>query len=241
MRKKQDESIISQQSYYVVKSNAIIQKSRFSMTTQQQKIILFLVSKIKPNEEVCHPYTVSVREFCKVCNIDFNNGKNYINIKTAIKEVADKSIWLTLPNGKERLLRWLDRVELDKNNGMIEVRFSTDMMPFLLDLKEKYTQYQLDNILPMKSKYGIRLFELLKSYANMDKVLTLSIDELKKRMDCENYTRFPDFRRNALERAVEDINCYTDLVVRYELKKDHSRGYNTITFIVYPASGKREN
>lgn len=237
MSSKQDEMVISQQNYFVVKSNDIIQKSRFSMSLQQQKIILFLISKIKPQEETRHPYTVSVRDFCKVCNIDHDNGQNYINVKAAVKEVADKSIWVTLPNGKERLLRWLDFVELDKNNGTINVRFSEDMMPFLIDLKEKYTQYRLDNILPMKSKYGIRLFELLKSYANMDNLLLISIADLKKRMDCEHYTRFPDFRRYALEKAVEDINTYTDIAVRYRLKKEHSRGYTHIEFIIFHATG----
>lgn len=233
-----EENIISQQNYFVVKSNDIIQKSRFSMNLQQQKIILFLISKIKPLEETRHPYTISIRDFCKVCNIDYNNGQNYAHIKAAVKDVADKSIWITMPNGKERLLRWLDLVELDRNSGTIEVRFSESMMPFLLDLKERYTQYRLDNILPMKSKYGIRLFELLKSYANMDNLFSISIDELKRRMDCENYTRFPDFRRYALEKAVEDINTYSDISVKYRLKKESSRAYTHIEFIILPATGE---
>ena len=209
------------------------------MSVQQQKIILFLISKIKPMETHSREYTVSIRDFCKVCNIDFDNGKNYINVKAAVKEVADKSIWITLENDREVLLRWLDRVILDKNSGEMTVRFNEDMLPFLIDLQERYTQYRLDNILPMKSKYGIRLYELLMSYVNMDLPLTLSIDELKKRMDCENYTRFPDFRRNALEKAIKDINYYTDLTVRYELKKENSRGYNLITFWIFLAEGEK--
>lgn len=236
--KTQETSILQQQSFFVVKSNRIIQKSRFSMTVQQQKVMLYLISKIKPeDDESCH-YQISIRDFCKVCGIDYNNGQNYINVKKAIKEIADKSMWLTLPNGKEVLLRWLNRVSIDRAGGTITVSFHEDMLPFLLDLQERYTQYSLELVLPMKSKYGIRLYELLKSFAHMDKPITFTIDELKQRMDCDKYERFPDFRRYALEKAVEDINSYSDLSVSYILRKDTgSRSYTKIIFSIDRATG----
>ena len=231
-------SIIKQQSYFVVKSNKIIQKSRFSMSVQQQKVMLYLISKIRPQDDETRYYQITIRDFCKVCNIDYDNGQNYINVKKAIKEIADKSMWLTLPSGREVLLRWLNRVEIDKAGGVINVSFHEDMMPFLLDLQEKYTQYSLELVLPMKSKYGIRLYELLKSYSFMDKNITFTIDELKTRMDCDKYKRFPDFRRYALEKAVEDINTFSDLSVSYSLRKSEgSRSYTKITFRIDEAEG----
>lgn len=231
-------SIIKQQSYFVVKSNKIIQKSRFSMTIQQQKVMLYLISKIRPQDDETRYYQITIRDFCKVCNIDYDNGQNYINVKKAIKDIADKSMWLTLPSGKEILLRWLNRVEIDKAGGVINVSFHEDMMPFLLDLQERYTQYSLELVLPMKSKYGIRLYELLKSYSFMEKNITFTIDELKTRMDCDKYKRFPDFRRYALEKAVEDINTYSDLAVSYVLRKSEgSRSYTKITFRIDEAEG----
>ena len=36
------------------------------------------------------------------------------------------------------------------------------MKPYLLGLQNNYTEYTLDNILAMKSVYGIRIFELLQ-------------------------------------------------------------------------------
>ena len=208
------------------------------MSVQQQKVMLYLISKIRPQDDETRYYQITIRDFCKVCNIDYDNGQNYINVKKAIKEIADKSMWLTLPSGREVLLRWLNRVEIDKAGGVINVSFHEDMMPFLLDLQEKYTQYSLELVLPMKSKYGIRLYELLKSYSFMDKNITFTIDELKTRMDCDKYKRFPDFRRYALEKAVEDINTFSDLSVSYSLRKSEgSRSYTKITFRIDEAEG----
>lgn len=226
----------AQRNYYVVKGNELIQKSRFSLPVQQMKVLLYLISKIQPTDEPGKLYTIEINDFCRVCGIDFSNGQNYIDIKAAIKSIADKSIWLTSPDGKtEILLRWIDRAIIQKNDGSISIRFHEDMFPYLLDLQERYTQYKLVNILPMRSKYGIRLYELLKSFENLEGAIVMSIDELKKRMDCDKYaSRFPDFRRYALDKAIEDINQYSDLSVSYRLtKENNSRAYNKIVFYVY--------
>lgn len=228
-------SIVKQQSFFVAKSNEIIQKSRFSMTVQQQKIMLFLISKIKPEDEPGELYTITVRDYCAVCNIDGDSGKNYADIRASLKAIADKSMWLKRWDGKEVLLRWLDRIELDSKGGTITVRFHEDMFPYLMNLRSRYTQYSLEYILPMKSKYGIRLYELMRSYANMESVITIPIDELKTRMDCDKYKRFPDFRRYALEPALADINNNSDISVKINLrKKNNSRSYTDIEFYIHP-------
>lgn len=57
------------------------QKSRSSMTIQQNKIILYLISKIKPEDTGKENYIISIPEFCEVCKISYENGKNQTDIK----------------------------------------------------------------------------------------------------------------------------------------------------------------
>ena len=40
---------VADRNQYVVKSNDLIRKTRYNLTTQQQKIVLFAISKIKPS------------------------------------------------------------------------------------------------------------------------------------------------------------------------------------------------
>lgn len=208
-------SISEQQTLFVAKSNDLIQQSRFSMSVQQNKIMLYLIGKIKPSDTGTETYSLSVREFCKVCNIDFDSGKNYTDAKKALKALADKSVWIKQEDGSEVLVRWLNRIKLNHETNCFEVSFHEDMLPYLYDLKIKYTKYCFDNVLLMKSKYGIRLYELLKSYQFLGRGITFSLEELKKRLDAENYSRYPDFRRYVLEKAIEDINTYSDIKVGY--------------------------
>lgn len=228
--------ITKKQSYYVVKDNALIQRTRYSLTTQQQKLLLFMISKIKPHSDWNTVYSMTVKEFCQCCEIDTKNGANYSYIKNSLKQIADKSMWFSYRSGREVLLRWLSRVCINKNSGVIEYTFHPDMLPYLLDLRECYTQYSLENILPMKSSFSIRLYEILRSYANLDNpVVSFSIDELRKKMGLEDkqYPRFSNFKQTVLDVAIDEIYLRTDIWAEYKLEKVNSRSYNKITFTIY--------
>ena len=104
---EEEQNLIKYREYKIIKSNDLIQKSRFQLSVQEQKIILYIISKIKPNDKDLSLQDIKITEFCKICGIDYDNGKNYKNVKDTIKTLADKSLWLTLDNGYDVLLRWI--------------------------------------------------------------------------------------------------------------------------------------
>ena len=101
---KQDNQILEIRNKTVIKANDLIQKSRFNLSLQQQKIVLYLISQITAFDEDFKLYEFSIAEFCKVCGIDDTSGKNYTDLKQAIKDIADKSLWITIED-EETLLR----------------------------------------------------------------------------------------------------------------------------------------
>ena len=223
--------------YKVVKSNDLIQKSRFELSLQEQKIIMCLVSKIKPDDKDFEEYEFEIREFCKLCGIDYDNGKNYKNIKDAIKKLSDKSLWVTLDTGTEVLLRWINEASISKKSGVIKIRLHNVMKPYLLELRARFTQYGLIYILGMKSQYAVRLYELLKSYEYKGR-WTIEIDKLKRLLFAENYRRYVDFKRKALEIALREINDLSDIYISYEAIKS-GRKYTRIDFKIRQ-KGSRE-
>jgi plasmid replication initiation protein len=220
--KNEEKSLTEIRSYKVVKANDLIQKSRFDLQLQEQKIILYLISKIKPEDMELKEHIFEIQDFCKVCGLAPDNGANYIYIKQTLKDLRDKSIWIMLENGKERTLSWFDYVEMDKNSGAVTIKISDMMKPYLLHLKDRFTQYELLYTLAMNSQYSLRLYELLKSYEFQNKKV-FDIDELKLRLSAENYARFPDFKRNVLDIALREINNLSDITVKYGIIKEGRR------------------
>ena len=45
---------------------------------------------------------------------------------------------------------------------------------------------------------------------------TFKLDELKQYLDCEKYKDYRDFRRDVLEKAIKEINKYSDKTVTFE-------------------------
>lgn len=226
-----DYKILEQREYSVIKSNTLIQKTRFELSLQEQKMILRLIQMIKPDDTELKLYEFKIKDFCEFCGIDNANGKNYINIKNTLKKLADKSYWVTIDDaGAETLLRWIERPYINKNSGMIKVKLDEMMKPFLLQLKEYFTQYSLYYTIAMKSKYSIRVYELLKSYQNLG-YYECNISDLKKQLMAEKYIRWVDFKRKVLEPAVSEINELTDIKVTYELFKN-GRAIERIKFYI---------
>ena len=203
----------------VTKSTDLIQKSRFDLSLQQQKVLLCLISQITPYDEDFKLYEFRVIDFCKACGIDYDNGKNYRDLKAAIKGIADKSLWITIDENEETLLRWIEKPYINRRDGTIKIRLDRDMMPFLLQLKQNFTQYEIIWTLHFKSKYSIRLYELVKSvhYQELDFYKKkYTVDELKMLLNGEKYREYRDFKRRVLVPSVKEINRYSDKTVSFE-------------------------
>ena len=224
---------LDQRRQYVAKSNEFIQRARYSMTLQQQRILLYLISKTKPMDTIDIEYTFEIKEFCEVCGLDKSNGAIYEIIKADIKHVADFSRWVIFKDkNEETLFRWLNTVKMRRNSGMIKIKFHESLSPYLYDLREYYTQYPLSNVLAFKSKYSIRLYELLRSYSNND-YWRFEINELKQILDAETYTRTHDFVRKVLEPAEKEINQFADdMRIEYRLIKT-GRAFSHVEFRIW--------
>lgn len=228
MNTEEKKDISKMRDYYVVKGNELIQQNRFELSLPEQKTIAFICSMIKPIDSAARTkdipfqleYNFNIRDYCKVCGIDYDAGKNYTNVKATLKKLSDRSMWITFDSNpdEEILCRWFSKVRTNKKSGIAHVKLDEDIVPYLFDLGQKFTQYQLFNILAMKSAFSVRIYELMKSYA-FQKNKIFEIDELKHLLmvsDVKSYKDFSLFRAKVLEKAQEEINELTDLNISFE-------------------------
>lgn len=207
----------------IYKSDELIQKARYSLSITEQRFLLYSISKIQQEHDSSSFYDIRLSDFQKVCGTDAD--ESYSHVKAWIKRLADKSWWIK-QNRSESLVRWFSSVKVFPGSDLIQVKFHEDMFPYLFRLAEQmresgqlYTGYTFRYVLPMKSTYSVRLYELIKSYQKNNIKWWFLLDDLRRLLDCECYKRFPDFRRYVLEPAVKEINLYTDIKLEYVLVK----------------------
>ena len=198
----------------IVKSNDLIQ-ARYELNLNEQKIILYAVSKLDRDIENFNILNLDIRDFFKLLG---TTKERYTEIREVVRDLRKKEVIINTDEG-EIITGWLSSIYYKKNKGIIELEFSKNLVPYLLQLKEKFTRYELKNILYLNNKHSIRIYELLKQYENIGN-RTFTVDEIKEILMLKGqYERFSNFESRVLKPTMEEINDYTDLKVSYEKVK----------------------
>jgi plasmid replication initiation protein len=201
--------------YLVTKSNYFIMNSSYDLSLEEQKIILTLASMVQPTDEEFKPYKFKINEFMELLGV--NTKTKYTEIPKITKELMKKVFEIEEGN-KLIQTAWLSGAIYEKGTGCVELAFSPYLKPYMLQLKEKFTQYQLANILTMKSKYSPKIYEILKcNEFKSQKYIELEIKELRKLLKIENmYPLYADFKRKIILHAQKELKKLTDIDFEFE-------------------------
>ena len=138
-------------------------------------------------------------------------------------------------------------VEWTDYNDEVLIRFSPEIIPYLVNLKKNFTQHALSDLAELNSKYSLILYrwlsmnynqyehysakggrraEQVESYRNP----SISVKELRIMTDTVNeYQRFTNFTKKILDIPLKEINDNTTFKVSYE-KVKKGRSIDSIVF-----------
>lgn len=231
-----DEMIAKRLDYKVVKDNALIQSNTFihkayaSLTSTQQILIAYTISLIKPNETELKKQEIRVADFCEVCGID--KTYFYTEFQEIIDDLDEQAFWIHTDKRVFKF-RWFSEAEYVHKQGKIRVLLHSSLSPYLLEIKRKFTEYPLINLLPLRStKYAVIMYELLRSYAYKH-IQDIPLDELRELIGIDEgkYKEYKELNKFVLKRCIEKINTYTDINVKYE-KITQGKKVIAIRFII---------
>ncbi|WP_332370637.1 RepB family plasmid replication initiator protein, partial [Lactococcus cremoris] len=146
-----------------------------------------------------------------------------------------------------RVISPLEETTWNDYNDIISMTFTKSIMPYLIELKTKFTQYALSDLVDLNSKYSIILYkwlsmnynqyehysvkggrrtEQVESYRNP----SISMQELREMTDTvTDYKRFDHFETRVLKNAIEEIDTHTSFNVTYD-KIKKGRSIDSIVF-----------
>lgn len=210
--------------------NELVQ-AKYSMTLQQKRIMLWLISKIQPSDIDFKEHTLSVRELIEIC--DLSGESSYTEIKDLTFSLVEKGIRIIDINSankkREIQVSWLSSA--DYYEGQVKLSFSPKLKPYLLQLKDRFTALSISDLMQFKSVHAIRIYELLKQYENIGE-RTLTIEEIKGYCGVINKLKtYPNFEKKILLIAQKEINTKSDIKFDFERKKS-GRKITGIRFII---------
>lgn len=202
----------------VVKENTLIRKTRYDLSLSEQKILIYIISKIMADDKDFKHITFRIADYIQVAGIKQRGGSEYEYIKDSIQSIRNKSWWIK-EGKKETLFSWIDTATIKENIGEVDVVLSESLRPYLLDIKGNFTAFNLVNILVLHSKYSVRLYELFKSYLWLGRY-EVDLSEFRKILNItDKYEDYTELKRNVILPSIKEINKYTDLDIKYTAVK----------------------
>jgi plasmid replication initiation protein len=134
--------------------------------------------------------------------------KTVISIETG-KVIKGKKSW--------EKFTWFEYAKFNAETGVCSMRFSKELADFLHEFKKVYAKINLADVGRIQSKYGIRIFELAKSYSslqgkdgNPEKAwyFERNLQEIKEMFGIPEkaYPQTRDFRKKVIEEPIKEIN-----------------------------------
>lgn len=216
-------------------ANALIQKSQFDLTAAQFDILIHVISLKKPNDNPGTLYEFTIKDYYEMKGCDNRSGGNYADFKSNIDAIDKLRFWMSI-NGERVRLQWFHRLLIIPDSGTIKFSFNDDVVPYLYNLTERYTDAKKINSLVLKSKYSKYLYYYLCSHAYRV-CFEITLEEFCKEACPNEYKEYKDIKRRVLEVAKDEINEHTDISFLYEAKS-HGVGKKIthIRFIVGTAA-----
>lgn len=214
----------------VIQHNNLIE-ARYRLTLQEKRLVLWLVSQVKKEDDDFKPHVLSIGEFAEIAKIERDGA--YKELPQITEKLMQKIIKIrSLENNELLQVSWLNSARYKFKEGKVILKFSSDLKPFLLQIKEKFTKANLQDLMVLKSIYAIRLYELLKQYVSTGERIT-TLESLREYCGIERnqYKNYNDFKRKILEISEREINLKTDILISYEEQKT-SRKVTSIRFSI---------
>lgn len=233
--------MFNDESYKVRKSNDLVRKATFDLSAREQKIILFIISKVDSKEENFSTDMVfSLKEFCEVCGLTVS-GRTYDQLIQSLKKIISKPFVFNLNQNEQFVSAFINNATINNKEDVLKISIPEAFKPHLIELKKFFTLYEFQNVAMLTNKYSIRLYELLVSYSSLNQC-EIDIDYLKHilMIDEDKYSIWQNFKNRVLEPALTEINELTDLNVTYQIERE-SRKAKYLHFTIFQTKGFIDN
>ena len=179
------------------------------------------VEQLKGKELIIH-----ANDYIQQFGVDKDAG--YKSLKKAVLGLFEAKWGYKFINNKGNAEvvyeRFTQSAKYIENEATVKFMFADAIIPLLVELEKRFTNYEIEQVAQLSSSYAMRLYEFFMQH--LDKKtgkgwLDISLDDLRFRFGLlpTEYKRMCDFKRDVLELSLKQINTKTDLSATYTQRK----------------------
>ena len=218
----------------IVQANSLVRQTNWKLNKTPLKLFKACIAAIDTSNPP-KDNTVVMHKSDLIQLIDGDESKNHVYLKNQLRSLIT-SVKIEEDDKHEIYTALVSKIEWEKESDIVKVKFDEAVMPYLIDLHERFLEYPADVIPQFDSKYGLIIYESLlsnwKQYTDSNE-FTYDVDTIRYITGTEKkYSDFRNFEKRVLKSAVEDINhMQGEFLVKYE-KIRHGRSIEKVKFII---------
>ena len=214
-----------------VRHHNAITTARYEYSELQMDLFFYLLSKLR-KDDTSGVYDIVVKELGEI------TGKKYAYnyLRKATEGMGSRMFEVLTENSYNQI--WMfQHIKYMTGEGRIEVKLSESIRPYLFDLKDNFTSFELLSALRLTSKHAKRIYTLCSRWKDLGETKKFSLLDFKKMLGLvdakgkEEYEEITMFKKKVLDVAVKQINEHTDLSISYSLEKQ-GRAFKNVVFAV---------
>jgi plasmid replication initiation protein len=216
----------------IVKSNKLIETS-YTLGSREQFFVLFLISQISQKDTEFREYRINYKEISQLMN--FDGRRRVANKEDVFKMMNNLNTQpIRFTEGEEDVqVVWITSLRYNKRTGEYTFTFGKELKPFLLQLKEHFTLYNIGNVVHL-SGHSTRMYEVLKRHHFKKEPVTLTVEDLKFWLKIEKkYPEYYEFKRWVLEPSREELEKYTDIRFTYREAEKEGKKIISLEFTIF--------
>lgn len=226
----------------IVQANSLVRQTSWNLNLTPLKLFKACVSAIDTTNPP-KDNTVVMHKSDLVQLLDGDDSKNHVYLKNQLRSLIT-SVKIEEDDKHERFVALVNDIYWEKDADIVKVEFHKAVMPYLIDLHERFLEYPAELIPYFDSKYGLIIYESLlsnwKQYADSNE-FTYDLETIRYITGTEKkYKEIYDFEKRVLKPAVDNINhIQGEFLVKYE-KIRHGRSIEKVKFILVKRTSWRQ-
>jgi hypothetical protein len=203
--------------------------AQFRLSTVEMKFVLTIISLITRDDIDFFNYQIPFSRF----NFLVENN-NYSRLKTSCRNLMSRPLEIKTDDGW-MIFNWFSKIQYRSKIKVIECQIAPELKPYLLDLQRNFKPYLLEYIMPLKSEYSIRIYELLKQYEKIGKrEIKLELLHTMFKSPNSHKKSFGKFNEKVILIAQKELAQHTDIYFDCEaVKETGSKKVIAINFKIY--------
>jgi len=224
----------------IIKHDYSLTFSKYKLSALSIDLLMSLISEINNEDKEFNIYEFKLSDLEKKLNKKIEK-KYLIN---AARELRNTEIIITNEDQETIITSWVTTIIFNSDNSkstIFKLKIDNDLKPYLLQLKNNFVLYYLNEISSLQSEYTKRIYTLFRQKAKIKK-FKINVEYLMNILCVpESYNQYKIFKSRVINNSIKNINEKTSLDVSFKEVKNGRKVIELEFFIKEKKNNKKFN